>query len=76
MNDSPDKPRQTYQKPVEVIAGEGPLAETTAREWSAGVTRATGVRTKWQGDGTGGSLLYIKFSHSVHAQTPSVTGVN
>jgi len=31
---------------------------------SAGVTRVTGGKAKWQGDGTGDSIVYIKFSQS------------
>jgi len=52
--DSPDEPKRTHQEP----------AEPRVRGESAGVTRATRGKAKWQGDGTGNSLVYIKFSHS------------
>ena len=68
--DSPDElkrthqePKRTRQEPAEGIAGERTLVKTMAREENTGTTKATGVRTKWQGDGTGGSPVYIKFSH-------------
>ena len=61
--DSPDEPKRTHQEPEEGIAGGRTLAETMVRRESTGTTRAAGARTKWQGDGTGGSPVYIKFSH-------------
>jgi len=52
--DGPDKPKQTHQETAEaMVRGESP-----------GVTMATGGRANWQGDGTGDSPVYIKFSHS------------
>jgi len=38
--------------------------EAMVRGESAGVTRATKGKAKWQGHGTGDSPVYIKFSHS------------
>jgi len=68
MNDSPDElkrthqgPKRTHQEPAEGIAGGRTLVETMARGKNTGTMRAAGVRTKWQGDGTGGSPGYIKF---------------
>ena len=63
MNYSPDEPKWTHQEPVEGIAGGRTLAEAMVRGENSGTTRAPGVRMKWQGDGTGGSPVYIKFSH-------------
>ena len=52
--DSLGEPKQTHQEPVEaMVKGE-----------SAGVTWATRDKMKWQGDGTGDSPVYIKFSYS------------
>jgi len=61
--DSLDEPKQTRQEPAEGIAKRRTLMETMARGENTGTTRAAGVRMKWQGDGTGSSLVYIKFSH-------------
>jgi len=73
MNDSSDspvelkrtyqEPKWTHQEPVEGIAGGRTLVETMARGENTGTTTATGVRMKWQGDGTEGSPVYIKVSH-------------
>ena len=63
--DSPDEPKWTHQKLAEIIAEEKTPVEAMIKEESAGVTRATGGKIKWQGDGTGDSPVYIKFSHSV-----------
>jgi len=63
--DSPDEPKRTHQKPVEGIARGRTLAEAIVREKSAGITRTTGGKVKWQGDETGDSPVYIKFSHSL-----------
>jgi len=56
--------KRTHQEPAEGIAGGRTLVETMARTENTGTTRAAGVRMKWQGDGTGGSPVYIKFSHN------------
>jgi len=56
--------KQTHQEPAEGIAGGRTLVETMARTENTGTTRAAGVRMKWQGDGTGGSPVYIKFLHN------------
>jgi len=68
--DSPDELKQTYQEskqthqePAEGIAGGRTLGETMVRGKNTGTTRATGVRMKWQSDGTGGSPVSIKFSN-------------
>ena len=51
--DSPDEPKWTHQKPAEAIV----------RGESAGIVRATRGKAKWQGNGTGDSPVYIKFSY-------------
>jgi len=56
--DSPDEPKWTHQEPKQT---RQELAETMVRGESAGVTRATRGKVKWQGDGTGDSPVYIKF---------------
>jgi len=61
---SPDEPTWTHQEPVEVIAEERTLAEAMVKGESTRVTRAIRGKMKWQGDGTGDSPVYIKFSHS------------
>ena len=38
--------------------------EAIVKGESAGVIKATGGKTKWQGDGTGNSPVYIKFSYN------------
>jgi len=55
----------SIDKLAEATAGERTPAETRARGQNIGDTRATGVRMKWQDDGTGGSLVYIKFLHNL-----------
>ena len=52
--DSLDEPKRTHQEP----------AEAMVKEESAGVTWVTRGKVKWQGDGTGDSPVYIKFSYS------------
>ena len=64
MNDSPDEPKRTHQEPAEVIEEQRTPAEAIVKGESTGVTRATGGQMKWQGNGTGDSPVYIKFSHS------------
>jgi len=49
---------------AEVIAGEKTLVEAIVKGESAGVIKATRGKTKWQGDGTGNSPVYIKFSYN------------
>jgi len=53
----------SIDKLMEATAGERRPAETMARGQNTGTTRAARVRTNWQGDGTRGSSVYIKFSH-------------
>ena len=68
--DSPDELKQTYQElkqtcqePAEGITEGRTLAETMARGKNVRTARAAGVMMKWQGDETGGSPVYIKFSY-------------
>ena len=62
--DSLDELKQTHRELAEVIAGEKTLVEAMVKEESARVTRATGGKRKWQSNGTGDSLMYIKFSYN------------
>ena len=53
----------SIDKPAEATTGERTPAETMAKEQNTGAMRAAGVSAKQQGDGIGGSLVYIKFLH-------------
>jgi len=63
--DSPDKPKRTHQELAEGIAARRTLADAMVREKSAGSTRATRDKAKWQSNRTGDSPVYIKFLHIV-----------
>ena len=75
MNDSPgspdelkwtqQEPKRSRQEPAESRAEGKTLVETMARGENTGTGRAARVRMKWQDDGTGGSPVYIKFSHII-----------